>query len=169
MGTPYPGEQFYPAKKVGTVGRAGLWIGSARDAADVSWLRRHRIGLVVNCTRHLPDNAAGIASMRVPVDDAPDEVPTMLRCLPGAVKKIETALASGKHVLVHCHAGMSRSATVAACFIAKCTCLPMHVIVAELQDRKPETFPPVFNGRPSFLRALLQWESQLSCAPRSID
>ena len=156
-------EYFYPARKVGHVGTAELWIGSAADAASAPWLRQHRIGLVVNCTRHLPANAAGIRTVRVPVDDAPDECPAMLRYLPRAVRAIDAALSSGTNVLVHCHAGMSRSATVVAAYLTKRTCLPLRVVVSEIQGRKPETFPVVQGSRPNFWPALLQWQKKLPC------
>lgn len=164
----YPGEQFYPAVKIGSIGRADLWVGSARDAADADWLARHRIGFVVNCTKHLPENAAGLPCTRVPVDDDPSEAGVLLQHLPKTVAGIGKAMDRGVNVLVHCHAGMSRSASVAACFIAKKTCQPMDDVIAEMQDRKPETFPVLGRrGRPNFWSALVAWEEQLRCRRRS--
>ena len=147
---------FFPAKRIGSVGDAELWIGSARDAADPRFCAR--FGLVVNCTKHLPcgDSAPCI---RVPIDDAHGENATLLRSLPATCRAIADALASGASVLVHCHAGVSRSASVAAAALVYMGAGNLEDVVRRVRARKPETFSVSGpDGKPQFWPALKEWE-----------
>lgn len=151
---------FYPAKKIGSCGEDGgaLWIGSARDAADVQWLLENDIGLVVNCTRHLPfARIPGAKFVRVAVNDDPSENDNMLAALPAATLEVARALENGKNVLVHCHAGMQRSATVAAASLYRMRISDMDSIVVSMMTIKPEIFPPSVGGKPTFLPAIKAW------------
>jgi rhodanese-related sulfurtransferase len=154
---------FYPAKKIGQFGDEGshcgeLWVGSARDAADVPWLREHGFGLVVNCTRHLPfARIAGVKFVRVDVNDDPAYNEKMFEALPSATREIARALENEVNVLVHCHAGMQRSATVAAAALYYMRVAPMSEIVTRMSEIKPEVFPRAYDGKPTFTEALRAW------------
>jgi protein-tyrosine phosphatase len=50
---------------------------------------------------------------------------------------ITTALASGGKVLVHCHAGVSRSASIAIAYIMKTQSLPYDAAFAECGRGRP--------------------------------
>lgn len=151
---------FYPARRIGSCGEDGgeMWVGSARDAADVAWLEERGFALIVNCTRHLPfADVDGVDFMRVAVDDDPRYNDAMLAALPEATKAVARALENGRNVLVHCHAGMQRSATVAAASLYYMRAAPMGEIVARMTEIKPEVFPRVYDGKPTFAEALRKW------------
>jgi len=108
--------EYYPAKEI----VPGLWVGSQGDSRSLDFMRRHDIRLVVNCSRNIPSRfrkGQGIKYLRVAVDDAPYEQNEMLRALPAVVPAIDEMLRAGRGVLVHCHAGMQRSAAVAAAYL----------------------------------------------------
>lgn len=135
-------EAFYPAREI----EPGLWIGSAADAAGLSSLVRDRaIGLIVNCTATIPRSFPDIAFVRVPVNDDVADNDIMLAHLPAAVREIATARRAGRTVLVHCYAGISRSATVVAAYLMKTHGISVDEAIARVRAGKPETFQPKVN------------------------
>jgi predicted protein tyrosine phosphatase len=150
-------SDFYPAKQIRPY---TLWIGSKADSMNMKAAQRHHIGLVVNCTRDLPFSVPGVKRVRVPIDDMPDENPTFLKALPRAVRAIDLALSQGQGVLVHCYAGISRSASVVAAFLMARDGLTPAQAMARIRKAKPETFRP----RANFLPSLLAWEGTLKTA-----
>lgn len=138
---------FFPGKRVTPY---ALWIGSKRDSRNVGAARRHDVTLVVNCTRNLPMVVPGVQHHRVPVDDSSDEVPTFLQCLPQAVLLIDDHLSGGGGVLVHCYAGISRSASTVAAYLMYKEGLTPRQAIARIRRLKPETF----GDDPNFMGAL---------------
>lgn len=145
---------FFPAKRVAPY---NLWIGSMQDSQNTQAARHHKVGLVVNCTRDLPFVVRGVKHVRVPVHDSPAEARAMLLALPKAVAAIDDHLKKGDTVLVHCYAGVSRSASVAAAYLMCKEKLTPKQAIARIQRHKPETFgdPPVF------LEALDLWHAHI--------
>jgi len=139
--------QYYPARRVKPY---NLWIGSQQDSTNRDAATRHNIGLVVNCTRTLPFKIPNVAKYRVPVDDTPADAPIMAVHLPEAVAIIDEHLLDGQGVLVHCHAGVSRSASVVAAYLMSKEGLTPEQAIAHVKRCKPETFS---NGT-NFIKAL---------------
>jgi len=75
--------------------------------------------LIVNCTKDIPKNSKGINELRVPVDDTPDDQNEMLKYLPWITYQIHQVWSRGGKVLIHCFAGVSRSATVCAAYLMR--------------------------------------------------
>lgn len=102
----------------------GLWIGNQAASQSQKWLKSKNILTVFNATKHLPF-AGGRVEIRIPVNDPgpfndieQSDVATMYRALPCAVDMLHDSLAKGA-VLVHCHAGMQRSAALVTAYLAK--------------------------------------------------
>lgn len=149
---------YYPAKKILKVGSAWMWIGSEGDAESAKFMEKNRIGLVVDCSRNIPMHfASKIESVRVPVNDDPADNPILLRYLPRVVPRIDRALTAGKSVLVHCRAGMQRSAAVATAYVMWKRRLTADGAKKFVNDIKRETFFPVA----TFDLALRKWETEL--------
>lgn len=142
-------HHFYPRKQI----TDGLWVGSAADARDAGFLRRERIGLVVNCTRTLPFLSKTILGFRVAVDDDPAEQEEMMRYIPNATVAIDDALNAGGNVLVHCYAGIQRSSTIAAAYLMFKLGLTHEQAMAAVRKAKHEAFVPT----PTFKHALQQY------------
>lgn len=137
----YPAKQVRPYK---------LWIGSERDSEDAGAALKHNVGLIVNCTRDIPFTVPGVKHVRVPLHDSPAETSTFLRHFAKAVGAIDEHLQKGDTVLVHCFAGISRSASVVAAYLMLREGLTPREAIKRIQGCKPETF-----GRsPNFLEAL---------------
>lgn len=102
----------------------GLWIGNQAASQNKDWLNSHNIRTVFNATKHLPF-VGGRVQIRIPVNDPgpfndlnQEDVATMYRALPCAVDMLHDSLSKG-NVLVHCHAGMQRSAALVTAYLAK--------------------------------------------------
>ena len=103
-----------------------LWLGSSFDAIDVEFLRGEGITHVVNCADRLPrfeSNTAQDADLRSwIVLDADDDRDYMIlaRHLRAVTEFIDAALsAPDAKVLVHCRAGVNRSATLILAYVAQ--------------------------------------------------
>jgi len=137
---------FFQAKEI----VPGVWIGSAADARNKIFMRRHNIGLVVNASKNIPFYFKHILGYRVAVDDDPSEHETMLEFVPTAVQLIDDTVRMGRGVLVHCYAGIQRSSTVVAAYLMKTKHMTAVEAMRYIKDRKPEAFSPV----PTFEHAL---------------
>lgn len=133
----------------------GLWIGNLHAAADETFLTKNRILSVFNCTKNLPFHPSVAQKFRVPVDDNLQEVEirNMELWAPEIAYKIMHAKRDGP-VLVHCHAGMQRSAAAVAIAL-----IAMHGMKADdamrlIRERRPIAFTPAAN----FERAVRSFE-----------
>jgi protein-tyrosine phosphatase len=95
-----------------------LYVGDHTSPSQVSPTQMS-CSLIVNCTRDLPTNSLGITELRVPVDDTSDESDEMLKYLPWITFQIHQVWSNGGTVLIHCFAGVSRSATVCAAYLMR--------------------------------------------------
>jgi dual specificity phosphatase 12 len=145
---------YFPAKEI----VRNLWIGSEGDSGDRSFFKKHNIRLVVNATKNIPMRLPSeVRGYRVPVDDAREDNDTMLRHLPLVVLAIDEVLSYDQGVLVHCRAGMQRSAAVVAAYLMWKRGMTTNEVLEFINSRKHETFWPV----PTFEAALRAWEDQL--------
>ena len=103
----------------------GLWLSNEAASQDVNFIRKHDIRFIVNCTKKIPNKFANThfpqaRYVRLSVNDpGPLTTPSrnqdnidMITLIPYAVQLIHLALQRGESVLVHCHAGAQRSASV---------------------------------------------------------
>ena len=146
---------FFPAKQI----IKNLWIGSEGDSVTPSFYETHNIRLLINATANIPIVAdpEDVRTYRIPVDDSPDENDVMLRHFPTAVLLIDEARRHGHGVLVHCRAGMQRSAAVVAAYLMWKRGMTANQAFDYINRRKAETFWPV----PTFEPALRAWEQAL--------
>lgn len=73
-----------------------------------------------------------------------------------SVKFLEDAISSGGKVLVHCRAGISRSATMVAAYVMKHKKIPRDESIDFVRERRPRIFP-----NPGFYTQLGKWQSIL--------
>jgi dual specificity phosphatase 12 len=145
---------YFPAKEI----IKNLWIGSEGDSRSPSFYKKHGIALVINATANIPFRApADVDTYRIPVDDSPDENQVMLSHFPTVVPLIDDVLRYGHGVLVHCRAGMQRSAAVVAAYLMWKKRMSADQAFEFINRKKNETFWPV----PTFEAALRSWEDAL--------
>ncbi|XP_026955000.1 dual specificity protein phosphatase 12 [Sagmatias obliquidens] len=121
--------------------RPGLFLGGAAAVAEPDYLREAGITAVLTVDSEETDfnTAAGVEDLRslfVPALDKPET--DLLSHLDRCVAFIGQARAEGRAVLVHCHAGVSRSVAVMTAFMMKTDQLTFEKAYENLKTIKPE-------------------------------
>ena len=126
----------------------GVFVGDQFIASDEVFFRKNNIVRVINCTETLPFYFPHLAQyFRIPIDDSPNEADNnvMAAYLPSALRFITEARPNQERgVLIHCHAGMSRSCTVAAGLLRQCCYSTIPHAIKALVEKREIAF---FKGR----------------------
>jgi dual specificity phosphatase 12 len=123
--------------------RPGLYLGSRLASVDRQLLaaRNIRRVLTVGPARELTQPFSDIKYKRFPIDDK-DGV-NLLKGLPAAFSFIDDALKKNESVLVHCLAGISRSASIVIAYVMKSEGLQFEQALLAVQTRRNEVFPNI--------------------------
>ncbi|KAM4820424.1 dual specificity protein phosphatase 16 [Thomomys bottae] len=137
-----------------------LYLGCQLDVLNKELMQQHGIGYVLNASHTCPkpDFIPESHFLRVPVNDSFCE--RILPWLDASVDFIEKAKACNGCVLVHCLAGISRSATIAIAYIMKRMDMPLDEAYRFVKEKRP-TISPNFN----FLGQLLDYEKKIKVQP----
>ncbi|KAI0295742.1 hypothetical protein BC826DRAFT_1091313 [Russula brevipes] len=92
-----------------------LWVGNLHSATDPNALRANNIHSILTVMRGRLSIPETFFRRQIPLDDVEDA--DVLQHLVPSITFVQTELDKGKGVLIHCQAGTSRSATVAAAYI----------------------------------------------------
>ncbi|XP_072031752.1 dual specificity protein phosphatase 10-like [Amphiura filiformis] len=142
-----------------------LYVGSQQDAENLDLLRELDIDYVLNATVTLPcyHEHTGIRYKRIAVKDNGKE---NLRChFEEAFEFIEEARLNGKKVLLHCHAGISRSSTLAIAYIMKTRNWNMMKAYHFVKDKRSIIGPNVnFLGQLTSYEKTLRSQNLSSCS-----
>lgn len=133
-----------------------LYLGCQRDVLNKDLMQHNDIAYVLNASNTCPkpDFIPESHFLRVPVNDSFCE--KILPWLDRSVDFIEKAKASNARVLVHCLAGISRSATIAIAYIMKRMDMSLDEAYRFVKEKRP-TISPNFN----FLGQLLDFEKNI--------
>jgi hypothetical protein len=135
-----------------------LYLGSQDDALDLAMLKKHGITKVINLSESgpRPDCVANDEHhfLRIPIKDS--YAAKLLPHLDRAFDFIEDARETNQKVLVHCLAGISRSATLAIAYVMRSRHLASDEAYRFVKARRP-SISPNFN----FMGQLLEYEKQL--------
>ncbi|KAG6920717.1 dual specificity phosphatase 9, partial [Chelydra serpentina] len=140
-----------------------LYLGSARDSANMETLARLGIRYVLNVTPNLPnlfEEQGGFRYKQIPISDHWSQ--NLARFFPEAIAFIDEALSHHCGVLVHCLAGVSRSVTVTVAYLMQHLNLSLNDAY-DLVKRKKADISPNFN----FMGQLLDFERELGLAEGS--
>ncbi|KAG8437940.1 hypothetical protein GDO86_008579 [Hymenochirus boettgeri] len=135
-----------------------LFLGNERDAQDICRMVNLNIGHVLNVTTHLPLYHAESGALRYKRLPATDNSKQDLRqYFEEAFEFIEEAQQAGKGVLIHCQAGVSRSATVVIAYLMKHTLMTVGDAYKFVKGKRPIISPNL-----NFMGQLLEFESDLN-------
>jgi dual specificity phosphatase 12 len=125
----------------------GLWLGNAQASRDEVFLRTHGIQTVFNCTKDIPFHPSILNRYRVPVDDnlQPEEIRNMELWSYEILYKLIGEYKKGKPILVHCAAGMQRSAAVVAMFVMTTKGMNWEQAKRHIKQRRAIAFFPGAN------------------------
>lgn len=124
-----------------------LWLGNAKAAQDEAFLKAKNIYTVFNCSKDIPFNRLAKRCYRVPVDDnlKTEEIRNMELWSFEIISKLCQEYRSGATILVHCAAGMQRSAAVVAMFLLATAKIPADEAMAHIRSKRPIAFMPMAN------------------------
>ncbi|KAJ8391536.1 hypothetical protein AAFF_G00088580 [Aldrovandia affinis] len=135
-----------------------LFLGNERDAQDLGQMQRLNIGFVLNVTTHLPlfhYERDPLSYKRLPATDSNKQ--NLRQYFEEAFEFIEEAHQAGQGLLIHCQAGVSRSATIVIAYLMKHTWMTMTDAYKFVKARRPIISPNL-----NFMGQLLEFEEDLN-------
>jgi predicted protein tyrosine phosphatase len=126
---------------------ARLWLGNAKSSQDDEFIRIQNITVVFNCSKNLPFSPMIPIKYRVPVDDnlQEDEIRNMELWSGEIAFQIIKYYLEGKTILVHCAAGMQRSAASVAFMLIAYHKMRGLEAMQYIKERRPIAFYPSAN------------------------
>ncbi|KAA0708206.1 Dual specificity protein phosphatase 10 [Triplophysa tibetana] len=135
-----------------------LFLGNERDAQDREQMQRLNIGYILNVTTHLPLYHFDLGLFnykRLPATDSNKQ--NLRQYFEEAFEYIEEAHQAGQGLLIHCQAGVSRSATIVIAYLMKHTWMTMTDAYKFVKSRRPIISPNL-----NFMGQLLEFEEDLN-------
>jgi hypothetical protein len=135
-----------------------LWLGNARASMSEPFIAEKGIQVVFNCTKNLPFSPMIPIKYRIPVDDnlEEEEIRNMELWSGEIAFKIMAEYKQGRHILVHCMAGMQRSAaSVAFMLIAH-----LHMRGLDAMKMIKEKRSIAFHPRANFGRSIQYFDQR---------
>lgn len=114
-----------------------LWIGDIRSALDVSFLKRCKITVIINCTTKHPFPNHNSTQIRVAIRDrgVQEDIDLMYKYLHSIVPTIYNLLSDGERVLIHCYAGCHRSVSLVLGFLIRYGNMSLQEAIDTLQSK----------------------------------
>jgi protein tyrosine phosphatase len=132
-----------------------LWLGNYLSSQDEEFIRQQNIAVVVNCSKDLPFlNLDGVYKYRVPVHDnlEMDEILSMEQYLKKILPLIHEHHEKGRVILIHCAAGVQRSAIVTLSYLHQYHIKDAQKAYDLVKSRRSVTFSPYMNFKVAFNR-----------------
>ncbi|ETW76247.1 hypothetical protein HETIRDRAFT_412343 [Heterobasidion irregulare TC 32-1] len=148
----YPSHHSPPS----LTGQGALYLGSFAAVLEPTLLKEHNIRHIVQVLDGFwtPSSGAdGVSTYRIDIQDI--ESADLKPHLEDAVESIDSALSKGQNVLVHCHQGVSRSASVVIAYLIRKRGMSYQAAAAFVRQRRACIKP-----NPGFVRCLEEWERQ---------
>ena len=134
----------------------GIWLGDRNAAKDSKWLNENNITVVFNVTKDLAFATEIKKQYRIPVDDnlQPEEIRNMTQWSQEAVYKVLEEHNKGNKILVHCFAGMQRSAAIVTMYLIATKGMTWQQAITYIQHIRPIAFRP----SPNFKDSLIEFD-----------
>ena len=128
---------------------SNLWLGCRNSPLERENLRKNNIKLIINCSKDLDYPVdSDIQTIRLAINDANTEESNSILTeqMEELTNIMDVYLNNNLGVLVHCYAGMQRSATVVICYLIKYK----HMSVVEAKKLMKSKRNIVFLPYPTF-------------------
>jgi hypothetical protein len=136
-----------------------IWLGNRYAATDISFITNNNINVIVNATKDIPfaDTPSSVSKYRVPVDDnlEESEISNMAKWSPEIIYSILSQYRRGATILVHCAAGVQRSAAIVAMLLIVIKNMTTDEAISHIKSRRRIAFFPGVN----FKRAIVSFET----------
>jgi hypothetical protein len=145
----------------------GLWLGSRYAAQNPEYMKEKRIRAVFNCTKDIPFDTSIPRQYRVPVDDSLQEPDIRnlelwsYEIVSKIAHEMRRAEADGTAVLVHCAAGMQRSAASVAMYLIATKGMTTDQAVAYIKSKRSIAFQPSINFEKSIRGFQASFEKEI--------
>lgn len=134
-----------------------LFLGSCSHSSDLQGLQACGITAVLNVSASCPNHFEGLLRYKsIPVEDS--QVVEISAWFQEAIGFIDSVKDSGGRVLVHCQAGISRSATICLAYLIQSHRVRLDEAFDFVKQRRGVISPNF-----SFMGQLLQFETQVLC------
>jgi len=121
-----------------------IWLGNRRSSQNEKFLINNRISTIVNITPDVPNIFKFVNYLRFNISDHPSADEDLSMNIHKIIEFMETHINKEENILIHCHAGVSRSATVLACYL-----------MYKLKMKKSEAMEFIMNKRKITFKNLL--------------
>lgn len=133
-----------------------IWIGTVYNAHDKDFIHTHRITAVLSCAKEFASNKIpSIEYYNLPITDDTADSKTEEQFREGAAT-LDMWINLGHTVIVHCHAGISRSVSVVIAYYI------MKGLTYEKAYSKVKSARPAANIYPEYIPILKRLERQYS-------
>ena len=126
-----------------------LWLGNKISSMDKNFLQKNNIGLIINCSKHLPfTDLPNISKYRLNVHDnfSNETENRIIENIEDINNLIDKFLSNNKGVLIHCHAGMQRAPTVTSCYIMhRYKNNDINKVINFIKQKRSIAFKPIIN------------------------
>jgi len=122
-----------------------LWLGSRLAPVNQKLIKDNNIKLIINCTKDIDYYVdPNVQTIRLAINDLnTDESNQILReRIDSLTYLIDLYLKNNMGVLVHCYAGVQRSATVVLCYLIKYKHLQLQMAKTIMKDKRSIVFFP---------------------------
>lgn len=119
-----------------------LWLGNVKASRDINFIKQNNIQVVFNCTKNLEFSPNIPTKYRIPLDDnlEEDEIRNMELWSNEIAFRIIAEYKTGKSILVHCMAGMQRSAAAVAIFLIAFQRIRATEAIHFIKQKRPIAF-----------------------------
>lgn len=137
----------------------GIYLGNVKASQNPLIIQQYKINMVVNCTKDIPFLEWIPYKIRLAINDDsnPTEIQAFQKNIDQVVDYIYNHLASGYSILIHCRAGIQRSASVVSAFLMKYANMNIQQSVKFIKSKRKQAF---FGGI-NFYQALSYYYEQL--------
>lgn len=134
-----------------------IFISGFTCASNQNNLDNNNIKYIINCTNTVSnyfENNSSLTYLRIPIDDTYNQ--HIEQYFDMTYNTIEQAIKENKNVLVHCHAGVSRSVTIVIAYLMRKNNLTYEQARTFVKSKRS-----IIDPNPDFVKSLQEFEKKI--------